>query len=630
MSHLLWFNLRIKKISLKIFILIISLLVVIITAQFILGKKQLDYGFFNDDWDNLAAYKMVVKNPFFDILDAWKTLGSHRFAHVYYIGILFDFFKFDYLSYNITNQLLKAISNFTLFPIVYLLFKKKLVAFLATFFYTVHYSPYGTLDDVSRGEDFLAIITMNLFIALYIKASQIYSFNLKTMFTLLILFASTAFFAPSRAYPIILMLPLLELFNFFLNRQSTNLKASILRVIFLYSPFIAALLFSPSTILAQVGYYKGLWEMLNLGNFQLFLAPFASFGSTFVPNNLISLLFDNQIYQQFKFFIPSVLLRILVISAFLYTAMGFLISSSPKRFLIRAFLINACFSSLAFMAANVWQHLDVKFRASVDPATFFFPALVGLFVLSASISFFIEWLATKKRDIFMIGLFLTPGLSFLYIFLTWVLTDVNSIFMGTHAYLNIPAIGVAVYLAIIIYLVYQKLYNSRLRISSIVALLLLISFILIYFKISSLAVDQYFSYYLKNGFAASDQKRLYDTFWQEIGRNKKISIENPALIYLDGFQDYENGMYYENAFVWRIPALFFVETGKTLPACDLIMYKVDIKEIKVKILNGKKVITQERCGSNLVYQIENFYAFKLVNRDIIPNRIEVLKKIGIE
>lgn len=622
MSHLLWFNLRIKKISLKNLILIISLLVVIITVQFILGIKQLDYGFFIDDWDNLAAYKIVVKNPLIDILDAWKTLGSHRFAHVYYIGILFDFFKFDYLSYNIINQLLKAISNFTLFPVVYLLFKNKLLAFLATLFYTIHYSPFGTLDDVSRGEDFLAIITMNLFIALYVRASQKHNFNLKTMFTLLVLFALTAFFAPSRTYPVLLMLPILELLNFFLNKQSTNLKDSIIRVIFLYSPFFAALLFSPDAILAQVGYYKGLWEILKLGNFQLLLAPFASFGSTFVPNNLISLLFNDHIYQQFKFFFPSMFLRILIISGLLYTIMGFLISSSPKQFIIRSFLINACFSVLAFMAANVWQHLDVKFRASVDPATFFIPALIGLFVLSTSISFLTEWLVTKKKDVFMLGLSLALGFSFLYIFFTWVLTDVNSIFLGVHPYLNIPSIGTSIFLAIFLYLIYKKLRPIK-------GGLVLITCLILFYMVSAQSINQYFSYWLKNGFAASDQQRLRNSFWNEVGRDKQISIDNPALIYLDGFQDPDNGMYYENAFVWRIPAILLVETGKTLAVCDLVMYKVDIKEIKVKIVDGKKVITQERCGSNLIYQIENFYAFKLVNRNIIPNRDDILKKLGI-
>lgn len=207
--------------------------------------------------------------------------------------------------------------------------------------------------------------------------------------------------------------------------------------------------------------------------------------------------------------------------------------------------------------------------------------------------------------------------------MTWVLTDVNSIFLGVHPYLNIPSLGTSIFLAIFLYLIYKRL---NLRVSKII----LITCLIIFYLISAKNIEQYFSYWLKNGFAAADQRRMLDTFWKEIGRDKQYSIDNPALIYLDGFLDPANGMYYENAFVWRLPAFLLIETGKTLAGCDLFMYKVDIKEIKVKTVNDKKVITQDRCGSNLIYPLENFYAFKLINRDIIPNRLEVLKKIGIK
>lgn len=616
--------------KLRSLILITGVLIIIIIIQFILGKKHLEFGFFIDDWDNLAAYKMYVQNPILDMLDAWKGLGSHRFAHVYYIGILFEFFKFDYLAYNITNQLLKALSAFSLFPLIYLLFKNKLVAFLTSLLYVIHFSTYGTLDDVSRGEDFLAIIAMNLFLIIFVWASQKHSFNPKVMFSLFFLFLSTAFLAPSRTYPVLLMLPLVELFNFWLNRSSTSLKSILKRLTFLYSPFIILLFISPDSIIAQIGYYKGLWEMLKNGNFQLLLAPFASFGSNFVANDLY-VYFGPPYYQKMERFLSSTLLIMLTIFIPLYTLIGFLITSSPRRFIIKTSLNSIFFSILFFMAANRWLHLDLNHRASVDPGTFFIPALVGLFILSSAIVLFLVWLYEKKRNDFLLGLSLSPIISFLYIFITWVLTDVNSIFLGVHPYLNIPAIGTSLYLAILFYLIYQKLNSVKLFwIKRAVAPLVLIFCISLFYLISSQAIDQYFSYWLKNGFAASDQERMRKAFWKELGQNKYFSYQNPALFYLDGFLDYNNGMYYENGFVWRIPAYLVVETGKTLPACDLMMYKVDIKELKVKIVKGKKFITQTRCGSDLVYPIENFYAFKLIDRNVIPNKSEVLKKIGID
>lgn len=219
----------------------------------------------------------------------------------------------------------------------------------------------------------------------------------------------------------------------------------------------------------------------------------------------------------------------------------------------------------------------------------------------------------------------------MYIFMTWMLSDVNSVFMGTHAYLNIPAIGASVYLSIIIYLIYLKTLSSKpSRFRFLISISILSFCILIFYQISSRNIDKYFSYWLKNGYRYADQERIRNTFWGEIGKDKQFSIDNPALIYLDGFQDSTLGMYYENALVWKIPAYLLVETGKTLAACDLIMYKVDIKEIKIKVINGKKVITQDRCDSKLVYPIENFFAFKLINRDITPIKSEILEQLGVE
>lgn len=368
-------------------ILVITLLLVVIAIQFILGRKQLEYGFFIDDWDNLAAYKMHVTHPIFGLLDAWKILGSHRFAHVYYIGILFDFFQYNYLFYNITNQFLKALSAFSLFPVIYLLFKNKFIATLATLLYVIHFSPYGTLDDVSRGEDFLVVIFMDLFLAFYIYFTQKQIISLKKMIILLILLLTTIFFDPSRAFPLVLMLPLLELLNFWFNRPSASIKSSILRLIFFYSPFIIILLLSPGSILSQVGYYKGLWEMIRLGNFQLFLIPFASLGSTFIPIDLQNTLFGNLLYQDLGQFTSSLSGK-LIIFGFIATAIGFFTNSSPKKFLLQTMFLSIFFFFIAFIFANNWIHMDNKFRASVDPSTFLISSLVGLFIFSTAVSFF--------------------------------------------------------------------------------------------------------------------------------------------------------------------------------------------------------------------------------------------------
>src|SRR3989344_1183983 len=141
--------------SKKNILLLIILTIIVFASQFILSKKHLDYGFTNDDWYVLAWYKQVVKDPILDMPKAWREIGSHNFARVYYVGILFDIFQFDYKSYHIFNTMLKALAGLSFFPLIYILFKKRFLAFLATFLFSIHFSNFGTLGPVFSGKDSL-------------------------------------------------------------------------------------------------------------------------------------------------------------------------------------------------------------------------------------------------------------------------------------------------------------------------------------------------------------------------------------------------------------------------------------------------------------------------------------------
>jgi len=282
-----------QRIFLVNLITLTCFLTLIIITQFFLAKKHLEFGFSIDIWNLLASYKQHVSNPILDMPKAWKEIGAHNFAHTYYVGILFQIFEFNYSYYNILHQLFKGLAAFSLFPVIYLLFQNKLLAFLATLLYATHFSTFGGLDDIARGVDFLVIISMNLFLTLYIWFSQHKSFTFRNLCILLTLLLLASFLDITRFYPVLLSLPLLELVNYYLNRSSTNIKGVFLRLAFFYAPFIAVSLFSPQSILKPIGYSKALGEMLKLGNFQLFLFPLASFGSMFIPPQLSTFLFGN-------------------------------------------------------------------------------------------------------------------------------------------------------------------------------------------------------------------------------------------------------------------------------------------------------------------------------------------------
>lgn len=611
-----------------------SLILLVFILQFILAKKHLEYGFNNDDWYVLAWYKQVVGDPILDMMKAWKEIGAHNFSHAYYIGTLFEFFKFNYPLYHIFNTVLKALAGISLFPVIYLLFKSKLLAFLATFLFAIHFTPFGALHNVLGGEDFLMIVSLNLFLATYIWAVRNHNFNLKVMFTLLTLVLAASFFDITRFYPVLLLLPFLELFNLWLNRSSITFKASLFRLLFLYSPFVGVVLYSPQAAISEVNISK-LTRIFNSGNYQLFVGLFASFGSTFIPQPLIDQISlfgrvgNNPLYQDFWTFLNFLLFRFSVISFPVIIIMGLVTVDKSKGFIIRSLFLSISFAVLAFIAANHWIHLDPKIKAGVEPGVYFMQGIIGLLVFATAISFLIEWFK-DKQNYFLLTLSLAPLFSLFYTFLTWILVqDENTIFTGVHAYLSIAAIGSSVYLAIICYLAFQKLRFGPGIIRRIAGNLTTLYFLL-FIILSAQQIDKYYSDWLVNGYAASDQARFHNSFWREVGKGKSED-RSPILIYLDTAK--EDGYFYSANFTWDIPPLLTVVKGLDFEPgghCrSMISYK-DFNKLRIETVNGKKMVVQGACGDDRFYKLENFFAFKMVNRNLKPIKSEILNKLEIQ
>lgn len=618
----------------KNLILYVSLIIIVFALQFILSNKHLLYGFNNDDWYVLAWYKQVVSNPLLDILKAWKSIGPHNFTHAYYIGLLFEVFNFNYQYYHIFNTVLKVLAVLTLFPLVYFLFKSRLLAFLATIIFAFHVSPFGALNNVLGGSDALMVASINLFLALYVWASKRKLLNnLKILFFLLILLLLSAIFDVTRSYPFIISLPLLELVNFFVNRQSDSFKAIFLRLLFLYSPFLVLVAYSPGTALKELSINK-LITLFQTGNYQLFISLFASFGSTFVHAGLIDKLslggiFESKMpYQDLGAFLYFLIFRFLIFFLPVIYIASSVVLPKPKRFIVKSLSLNIFFVVLAAWAANHWLYLDPKLQAAVDPRVYFILGLIGLSVISASIGFLTEWLK-ERSNYFLLTLALAPIFSLLYTFLTWIMVSENAIFVGVHAYLNVAAIGSSIYLSIFLYLAYKKLTSGQ---SGTVSKLLA-SFVVIYFFIFFLGsfkqIDGYYDTSLKGGFSAEEQQKIHNSFWKEVGF-KKPAGNSATLIFLDGSQDIPNGFFYSNAFIWNVPSMLTIRRGEPFDPdgyCKTVVVREYIRNLRIDKINGKDMLFQTMCGKEYAYSLENFYAFKMVNKDLIPIKSEIIKEL---
>lgn len=619
--------------SKKNILLFIIFTITLFALQFIISTKHLQYGFNNDDWYVLAWYKQVVKDPFLDIMKAWKEIGSHNFARDYYVGILYNFFGLNYPLYHIFNTLLKVLAGLSFFPVIYILFRKKLLAYLATFLFSLHFSSFATLHTVFVGNQSLVIISMNIFLAFYIWLVRKRNFNLKMTLILLSLLLTASFFDIPRFYPVLLLLPFFELINFWFDRSSTTFKAAILRLIFLYLPFVAVVFYHPQSVTAELNINK-LVEIFKIGNYQLFVSLFASFGSTFVPERIFNQLSifsrvgDFPLYHDLKTFLNFLIFRFLVLTFPILVILGFLITRKPKWFILRSLFLSISFLLLAFFASNNWFYLDPTVKAAVDPGTYFIPGVVGLFIISTAISFFIEWL-NEKDNYFFLTLSLAPIFSFLYTFFTWILAGDNVIFTGVHAYLTIAALASSLYLTIIFYLAFRN-FALKQGVTRKIAAILTSIYFFFFIIFSAIQVDRYYADWLKHGYAASDQIRLQNSFWKEVGKGESKD-KNPILVYLDGSA--EDGYFYSANFPWDVHPLLTVEKGLPfVPGghCLSMIRNMDLDKLRVETVDNQKMIVQSACGPDRFYKLENFFAFKMVNRNLVPVKSEILNKLGVK
>lgn len=619
------------KFSKKDLILFFFLVLAVSLSQFILARKHLEMGFFTDDWMFLSAYRAYVANPFLDIIQAWKEIHSHNFSYAYYLGILYSFFGLDYSAYRIINQILKIIATLSLYPLVLYVSKRRLLAFLATFIYAIHFSTFGLLDGPSRGGNFIAIALMNLFLLTYFyvskkKISNIFiSISLSVWLLVIILFGST------RLFPLIAIVPLVELFNL-RDKIKKGIEIAVKRLAVVYFPFLLLFLFSPKSISMQLGYIGGLFEKLQMGNWQLFLTPFAVMGSTYISEDFWPF-FGKAFYDNFNSFLSSLLIESILAYLILLILIVFFISKRPLKFLIRYVVFSFIIGVAVYFIDHNWLFLNATIRTPVDPGTYLIPALIGLFVMITGFCLFLEWRESEKKNNLHPFLFLAPVFSLIFIFLTWMFADINSIFLGVHAYLTIPSIGTSIVLATILVLIYERLRNFK-SLGKIAPVLLIMIILFFYFRISATNVDKFFSHWVDNGLRISDQKRIIDQFWTEIGDSEKFNQNNLPLIYLDTEKaEYENGSFYSEVIVWRLSAWFDLRYKNSkegrFSLCSIeILGKTELEKF-VSVGDDGKTLISNKCG-RMEYKTKNFFAFSLENRNLVPERLKILKNLGVK
>lgn len=621
------------KISLRW--LLPGLIVFVIAINFYLLKVILNNGFTADDWLLLFDYKTT--GPTITLLDKvfaiFHAKGIYTSYQVLFIGFLENIFRSNYQAYQITNIILKILAIISLYPLILIVFRRRLLAALTTILYAISYSSSGALQFVIKGSDYLAIFFMNLCLIAYY-----YSFKTKRKILLLlttILLFLSFMLSPIRIYPFLFLIILIEVFMCIKSKRLLNFVGLFIRLIIIFLPFLIILRFGPGSTGSYLTAPQTIYKLIfNDGNYQLLLTPFSGLGYTFLPNSYWGI-FGKVTFDSLKDYLLFLLHGPVIIYTILTILLGFLITKKPLFFILGIIFTNLMFEVLTyFFVTNIRGVVGPNVKGFYEITTY--AIFFGFFCISVALSSLILWLKNHRSNILLLSLFIGPIFSSVFLWGTWlIIGDSLNFIEGIHWYLIIPPIGSSLFLGSLMVLGFdrvKKVTNSYLRWVLISCLFLVI---LLIFLISSKEINRVFTQLLHIGYGASDQEEMKAKLLSYV---KNPLDEEPKLFYLDTSEDLDTpSEFYPVTVISGFGEKMHFRDWELINGCIGLIYDKSTLEKSVVLKDGIKGFNvNSLCVYNyfsvgrpeVFYKVEDFYAFKLQERQVIDIKEDTLKVLG--
>lgn len=604
-------------------------------TQYLLLGLVFNYGFTPDDWGLLFFYKTLGNDPLSKIPYVWSIKGAYTTSQVYFIGILNNLFGLNYQAYQITNIIFKTLATLSLYPLILIIFKRKLLAFLTTLLYGMSYMGSRSLEYVVKGTDYLAIIPMSIFFIIYYyiitqRVKNWWWFILMSFFWFTSLMVS-----PIRIYPILILIPLIEITFVIQNRSVNSIANSFKRLLVLYLPFLPIYLYKPPSTLAFLQNPPVVYQAILNGNLHLILTPFQGVGLSVFFTAYWNRVFGSLSLESFR----NYLYFLIGGPLFIFGILSYVLSIVKFKKSLRAFIKILCltftFSLASFFIAN---YLYGKTEVTFDPNRIY-PLLIGGFMLAISIASFLEWKNLGKKDHLLLALWVSPLIILLYTSLIWVLAPLHTGFEGQQGYyLVVPAIASSLFLATILVVILDRGLNLKSRFSR--SVIISIFFICLIFLYLTNGFNTY-HYYIsagKDGRLALDQDRMFNQVSDYLDN---LNYSEPNLLYFDVSEDSERGIYYyEESLFHSLPIRMLLRNDRVNDGCIGIFYRgIDSLGKLVAVRSDVRgFISQGQCIKNdtggntegVFYKIDNLHAFKIKGRELIDITPEVLERLGFK
>lgn len=625
-------------------LIFVVLVLLVIFSQIILLKPIIGQGLTNEDYVGFFKVRLYGDKFFTSPIYVWTQIGLHDAAHDFYIGFLNFVFKENYNMYLYSNISLKIIATLTLYPLILIITKNKLLSFLTTLLYGMSYPSAGALYLYVVGNEYLGVALMNIFLISYFLYIEKTRYFLLMLTSLLIVFSYLV--SPIRIFPIFAVILLVELFILIQNKSS-NFIPSILRVVAIFLPI--AVITASSMENSGSGAYSlaGLPDFLKRitdGNWYLLLNPLWGLGYTFLPVAYFHI-FGRLDVSSFTAYLGSLLITPLIIFSIAGIFLSFIMSKKRLRFFLILMWINLVLDIIMFILYT--HHFKIPSNLLVEYAgpSFdggLYAGILSSLIISISITTGVEWYLTHKKNQLLFLIFISPFISLLFIISQWLFTRQYYTYSeGIHRYFVIPAIGSYFFLSSLMVMVYQR----RKAFPGFLATILIIFFLFLIFNISKSEIAQVF--YGKRG-SGKDLKLQQSMQNQAFSFIPKDSIKDDLLIFIK-FKSNKLGdaNQWEDTFDWR-NLTFWMHikrsylTGGEIDGCIAMTWDFQWLKKMAKIQEGSRGFlyknegNQEvRCLRNGVgysmdgqfIKLDNLYAFAIDGPKVINITEEVKKEL---
>ena len=639
------------------FIIVLILLILVIFLQYLLLQPNFKIGLSYADWFYLDYYRLLGDNPLFKIFYVIKRAGPYYMQEIW-VGTLVDIFGWqNQVILKGVNIAIKIIETLLIFPVVLLIFKRKLLAILATLIFAMHYGATGNLEDFVGGVDYFVGLFLLIFVAVYyhvVKNEQILSFrnkilSLKWLGLLFLSLTATIFSIPVRSFPVLVLPFLIEFLLLTHDHSKTSFKNSFFRLLTLFPAYLLGIMifvFPVGITSPAIGVRPPLISYILRGDWYFALQPLAGLSTIFIPAEYLSKVFGSQTLNPNNLFINYLwfLIRIpLIYFGMLTYLLSFFIKPSwlgRWKFVLITLVLNFTLEIVVFFIYNIRYNYPPNYQ-NVSELAGLYPIFTGIFLLILSFWAFYGWLKGGIKNNLLWAF--CSGIIFAFIFLVLTRLETGDSFGYTavHRYFTAAALGASLSFASLLILFYDKITFRTSKLSRLFSGILIFLVLVVFYNISNQQISDYFNSQITIGRSIESREVMHRRFLEKFSKYN-YDPEKTSLFYFDSSEESNtDGYFLSESFQSHFMAWFHLRSPKLVKGCiqdtggtiDDLKKLIKVKD-EVKGIEYKAFCINPNDGTydsiQTLFLPENIYAFKVKNREFYDNREEVLKELGFD